>query len=148
MVSALVVAAFLPSASAQQPTILYKLGGEPRPGSELTLYVVLAKVEDAREPRPIHDASYLILYRVDGEVKELEPIIEDGIARVTVKVPLSTMLGGTISFMVNASSEFYGITTTREFSVNVRPDLFAVLSLAIGAVAVISPVLTRWGRWR
>lgn len=145
MLSPLIIGLLIPGAYALERGIYHRFWGDPRPGNEIIVQVVFAR-GGPEDPRPIHDASYVIYYRAGDEVRRLDPLVREGIASVRVKVPLSMLLGGRIDFKVNATSEFYGITATREFSIYVSPDPLAGASILMGAVALVSPLLAR--RWR
>jgi len=126
--------------------IYYRVAGDPRPGSELVLQLAMSKAGD--QVRPIGNAEFNVM--VEGEAKPISvKADETGVAEVRVRIPLNLVLGGSLRIRVSAYSEFYAASAERLIEIQVDPDYYGLICLALSSLAVLIPVLVVAGRrWR
>jgi hypothetical protein len=148
---ALLLAALLPAIAAAQPLqpeIYWRVVVEPRPGGEAVVAFFLGTLRNG-EPSPLPDASYSAHAMIGGRSVELPVTVSGGIAYARVPVPLESILGGSVSLNLSASSESYFVRTSRQVTLSYGPDhaAVAVLALALAPSLIAAAVTLRGRRW-
>ncbi|MEM1809055.1 MAG: hypothetical protein QXL31_06715 [Thermosphaera sp.] len=136
----LVAASFIAPTSAQAHyEIKYRVVGDLKPGNEVYFHLMMARVSASGEMRPVTDAVFTVI--LNGREKMTLKADEEGIVTVPVRVSSLSLLGSTITLDVEAKSEMYGAEASRRIIERVEPDAFALLSIMLGALSLLIPVI-------
>lgn len=129
-------------AQLEAPKIYWRQIGEARPGGEFIIVFFYGFLAE-EGPRPVSDATYMAFI---GR-KEMPVKTQDGMAYVKVQVPLEALLGWKVFLNLTASSEMYGTSYSTIASIDIGPDILAILALSSIAIPLVPIILVMRRRW-